>query len=183
MKWEEKYNAEKLSRLSGEEETALLRQRLKGAESNQPTADPHLLRELGALTETNRILQKERDEIRKLYVSATQSHPQTVPQSRPQTMPKSTPFPVGALEGVSISDVGETIISIVASSKKPIDNDSFIVALSKASISDRGSVVKACTPALTYPLSSDQIKSISQLVSISEAGGTMQVLLKEQAKH
>jgi hypothetical protein len=183
MKWEEKYNAEKLSRLSGEEENALLRQRLKGAESNQPTADPHLLHELEALTESNRILQKERDELRKLYVSATQLQPQTEPKSRPHTVSKSTPFPVGALDGVSTFDVGETIISIVASSKKPVDNDTFIVALSKASAFDRGYVVKACAPALTYPLSTEQIKSISQLVAAFESGGTMQVLLKEQAKH
>jgi hypothetical protein len=84
---------------------------------------------------------------------------------------------------VSTFDVGETIISIVASSKKPVDNDTFIVALSKASAFDRGYVVKACAPALTYPLSTEQIKSISQLVAAFESGGTMQVLLKEQAKH
>jgi hypothetical protein len=177
MKWEEKYNAEKLSRMSLEEEAASLRQRLGNAETGQATADPHLVKQIYMLTEQNKLLQRERDELRRLYSTASAS------TARASQTTGSTLFPVDALAGVSITDVGSTIIAVTATLKKPVDVPSFIAALAKASITDRGDVVRSCAPALAFPLTPEQMKAISQLISITDSGDAMRLLLQEQGKH
>lgn len=71
MKWEEKYNTEKLAKVSALEETALLKQRLLSAEAVVPQADPELIKQLTLLRSQISILTNERDELRKLYISAS----------------------------------------------------------------------------------------------------------------
>lgn len=71
MKWEEQFNAEKLSRISTQEEAALLKKRLVNAESAAPSANPELLKQLSILQDQLAILSKERDEQRKLYVTGS----------------------------------------------------------------------------------------------------------------
>ena len=86
-----------------------------------------------SLKEKNRILSAERDKLRRLVNSSS--------SKGTRTRVKSKEFPVDALSGVSISDVGPTIISICKSMKGSINPESFIRALKAASISDRLRVV------------------------------------------
>ena len=175
MRWEEKFNAEKLARISANEELAILRQRLNGADSQKAVADPHLVKQLEMLTEQNRILAKERDELRKLYSET--------PRRATGTLAKVTRFPVELLEGVNILDVDETVIKVMGTLKPPVDTQSFIDALSKVNTLDRDEVVYACASALAYPLTAEQMKAISRLVNSLDSGTAMQFLMKEQAKH
>jgi hypothetical protein len=71
LKWEEKYNAEKLSRLAREEEATLLRQRLASAKSEQATVDPQLVKQISMLQDQISVLTTERDGLRKLYVATS----------------------------------------------------------------------------------------------------------------
>lgn len=69
MKWEEKYNIEKLSRIAREEELSALRIRLSSAQSSQATANPQLLTQIDDLKKQLEILGKERNELRSLYAN------------------------------------------------------------------------------------------------------------------
>jgi len=175
MRWEEKYNTEKLACISAKEELAILHQRLNGAESQKAVADPHLIKQIEMLEEQNRILVKERDELRKLYAET--------PRRVPEPVAKVTRFPVELLEGVNPLDVGETVIKVMGTLKPPVDTQSFIDALSKVNSLDRYDVVKACAPALAYPLAAEQMRAVSRLVNSLDSGAAMQFLMREQAAH
>ena len=183
LKWEEKYNTEKLARISEQEQSALLNKRLADATDRVPKADPFLVKQLEALNEQNRILTTERDELRKLYTSSTNAVASTVPISPRQTSAKSVGKALlASLSGVAILDVADTIIKGVKSWGGPLDGQTFILMLNEAAILDRTRVVKACAPYLARPLTETEIQSISSLMSVLEAGDAMSVLMKEQMK-
>jgi len=175
MKWEEKYNTEKIAKASVDEEISILKTRLAQTADPEAKADPHLVKQLDLLTEQNKILQKERDELRKLYLEATKAPPQIASRNTSALL-------LASLSGISFANVGDTIIAGVKEIDGPVDGDTFIKMLGRATFSDRPKVVIECAPFLQKPLSEEQIKGISNQLPFAGAGEAMKVLMKEQFK-
>ena len=79
MKWEEKLNAEKLIKISAQEEVAVLRQRLNDSEQAQTGADPNLIKQVALLQAQIGVVEKERDELKRLYLVGFDNETNTTP--------------------------------------------------------------------------------------------------------
>lgn len=184
MKWEEKYNAEKLAKVASDEERAILKSRLTNANEQVPKADPFLVKQLEMMAEQNKILAKERDDLRKLYTaSVAQAPPADPPPVSPTTIDHRGKALLASLSGVTAFDAADTIIKGVGNWGGPVDGETFIKMLDKVQAFDRARVVVQCAPYLQRPLSELQIQAISAKLIAFDAGAAMNVLMKEQMKH
>ena len=135
-KWEEKFNAEHLARISADEQLASAQGRISGlnSETEQRTKDYETL--IAKLEATVR----ERDALKKFYTSGTPEN------TKPQTIqvPKNNfdaDSVLAGLDGMFIFEIGGFIISAAPQIKGGIPPDTFIKILGKASVFDRPNVV------------------------------------------
>jgi hypothetical protein len=172
LKWEEKWQAEKLGRISATEQLAILKERLSASEESVATADPQLINQVTYLQEENSVLKRELEELRKLYSENSESKVST---------DSGMKFPVAALNGVMSTEAGDTIISI-AHTLGRIEIDSFIAALRYAMSTEAADVAVKCAPYLQYPITSDQIETISMICMSTESSRVVKALINAEAK-
>lgn len=67
MNWEEKYNQEKIGRITNEQELISLQKRVASSQSEKPTVDGHLIEQLSALQDQLRILKSEKERLQEAF--------------------------------------------------------------------------------------------------------------------
>jgi hypothetical protein len=173
-RWEEKYNSERLARISAEEQLASATGRLTGMISvrDQNEKDFETIKEKLLATE------RERDSLKLLYQGQPEKPVKTsnvAPEVRPSN--SSANNLLAALDGMQMLDVGDFIISSAPKIDGGIPPDVFIGMLDKADILSRARVVSAVGKYVQRPISPEQISKISGMLDLINSASAMQSLV------
>lgn len=173
-KWEEKYRAEKLSRIAIEEELTKLKVHLTDAKSNASSGD----NEIQALKDKITILEKERDSLRVLYSQETKEL--LITQVSSDTKEKSdyteAESILASLSNIATFDIDSFLISTIPKIKGELPSNIYIKMLSKAALLDRPNIVIKTGKYVQQPIKAADLATISRLLPSLDAVEAMKSL-------